>query len=73
VNVLETSKASMSHVSNVHFKQVSAYNTGIKSALDVLKKAGRLGEEAKAVDGEGDVVEMAEGMAREARDNFQER
>ena len=63
----------MSHVSNVHCKQVSAYNTGIKSALDVLKKAVRLGEEAKAVDGEGDVVEMAEGMAREARDNFQER
>ena len=72
VNVIESCQTDMSHACNAHFSQISAYNSGIKNALGVLRKAGRLGEEAKAVDEEGDVVEMAEGMAREARDNFQD-
>ncbi|GMI06302.1 hypothetical protein TrRE_jg9887 [Triparma retinervis] len=72
VNVIESCQTDMSHACNAHFSQISSYNSGIKNALGVLRKAGRLGEEAKAVDEEGDVVEMAEGMAREARDNFQD-
>jgi hypothetical protein len=72
VNVIEACRTDMSHACNAHFSQIFAYNSGIKNALGVLRRAGRLGEEAKAVDEEGDVVEMAEGMAREARDNFQD-